>query len=134
MFPNRNTKPLLTDQVAFQILVPRDIMAQDSETMAMYNEGDSFGLQLAEGSYLTSWTNQVNESFFMFFSERQYNRPASVGDWTRDGDMDEVRQLYRHYPEPVTKILQKVDRCELWRIIATPWKEPTGFPSQGRCC
>ncbi len=31
--------------------------------------------------------------------------------------MDEVRELYRHYREPIVKILRQVDRCEKWRII-----------------
>ena len=132
MFPDRDTKPLVTDQVCFQILVPREIMAQDPDTMAMYNEGDSFSIQMAEGSYLTSWTNQVNESFFMIFSERQYNKPASVGDWTRDGDMDEVRQLYRHYPKPVTRSFKRWIAAS-YGGSSTLWKVRTRCRSQGRC-
>ena len=68
MFPDRDTKPLITDEVAFQILVPRDIMARDPDTMAMYEEGDAFCLMMAEGSYLVFWTNQVNDHFFTLFS------------------------------------------------------------------
>ena len=85
--------------------------------MALYDEGDCFQVQLAPANYLVSWTNQVRGEFFMIFSELKYDKPATAGDWTREGDMNEVRYLYRHYPDPVTKILRQVEHCEKWRII-----------------
>lgn len=116
MFPDRNTAPVTTDTVSFQFSVPYDTLANDPSTLALW-EDDCISMQMGDGQYSVAWTNNVHQTLFMILSQRNYKDHAPVAEWTREGDMQEVRELYGKFSDAVQRVLAGVDQCDKWRIV-----------------
>ena len=130
-FPDINSAPRNINEVCFQWYTTFDIMAQNPQTLELWEKGKrGCGLVCGDGNYITFWTNEATNLFFMVTTQVAYSKDLTLGDWTRPGDLEELRSLYAGYCEPFQTVISKAKSCELWRVAdsdgQTPWCSESG--------
>ncbi|MCJ1370037.1 hypothetical protein MMC20_001249, partial [Loxospora ochrophaea] len=133
-FLGKDSPPAVTGDLAYRILIKASEL-EDPELRA-WVEGQTVNLWAGPGSHVVGYTVRGKELYNLVFT---YPDDLPPGVAKMEGDLEEMRALFRGWDPILRRFLQHVKKVEKWKLMwleeLPEWKNAQGtFVMAGDAC
>lgn len=116
---NVNVKPTTVEESCFRFLVPREKMMSDPKTAPLMNELVCL-VYAGQKKAVIAYPVAKGQVFNVALPVARPGDALLAAAYNAPGDVNEMRELYQDFDEPVRHVLQHTSSCVKWGLADLP--------------